>query len=187
MRLRLPGEVMIPHKDVTVGRHTYGNPNIANYVPGSKIIIGNFTSIGGNVSILLGGEHNIDYATTFPFDILWLSKSHPKVFQKTTIIGNDVWIGHGAIILGGVKIGDGAIIGAGTVVSKDVEPYAIIIGNPMKCLRKRFSDDIINALLKIKWWEWSDDKIRKELPVMMNTNVQEFVNRHLGKNKLKIF
>jgi acetyltransferase-like isoleucine patch superfamily enzyme len=169
---------LINNKNVTVGRYSYGEPNIPNYIPGSKIIVGNFTSIGGDVSILLGGAHHIDYVTTFPFDILWLHKSQDKHFKTTTKIGNDVWIGHGATILGGVNIGDGAIIGAGTVVSKNVEPYSVIVGSPMKCLRKRFSDDIIEALLRIKWWNWSDEKISKELPLLLNADVKKFVEKH---------
>ena len=177
------------NRSVTFGRHSYGKPSIPNYTPGSKIIIGNFTSIAGNVSILLGGAHYIDYVTTFPFDILWLHKSHAKKFKTTTRIGNDVWIGHGATILGGVSIGDGAVIGAGTIVSKNVEPYSIMAGSPMKCLRKRFSDDIITALLRIKWWNWSDEKISKELPLLLNSKVEEFVKKHdkSSKESVSIF
>lgn len=83
--------------------------------------------------------------------------------QKTTIIGNDVWIGCGAIILSGVTVGDGAVIGAGAVVTKDVEPYTIVVGVPARSIRKRFQDEIIKELLELRWWEFEDEKIKENI------------------------
>ncbi|RUX91838.1 CatB-related O-acetyltransferase [Mesorhizobium sp. M7D.F.Ca.US.004.03.1.1] len=86
------------------------------------------------------------------------------VVNGPTEIGNDVWIGRRAIIMPGITIGDGAVVGAGSIVTKDVAPYAIVAGNPAKLIRNRFTDDQIARLLAIRWWEWSDEKIIAEQP-----------------------
>jgi virginiamycin A acetyltransferase len=93
--------------------------------------------------------------------------------KSDTIIGNDVWIGHEASIMPGIKIGDGAIIAAESVVVSDVPPYTIYGGNPAKLIRKRFSDDIINLLLNIKWWEWPYEKITNHVDAIFNPNIDK--------------
>ena len=93
-----------------------------------------------------------------------------EIFKRTTI-GNDVWIGYEAVILAGVTIGDGAIIGTRAVVTKDVPPYTIVGGVPAKVIRKRFSDDVISALLKTKWWDWPADKIAKNIEAIQSGNI----------------
>ena len=85
----------------------------------------------------------------------------PDIPIKRTILGNDVWVGTNAVILGGLTIGDGAVIGAGAVVTKDVEPYSIVVGNPAREIKKRFSDQIIASLLEIKWWDFPPDVLAK--------------------------
>ncbi|WP_318011557.1 CatB-related O-acetyltransferase [Mesorhizobium sp. CO1-1-9] len=84
--------------------------------------------------------------------------------EGPTEIGNDVWIGLRAVIMPGITIGDGAIIGAGSIVTKDVAPYAIVAGNPARLLRYRFTDDQIASLLAIRWWDWNDDRLEAERP-----------------------
>ena len=104
--------------------------------------------------------------------------------QKTTVIGNDVWIGCGAIILSGVTVGDGAVIGAGAVVTKDVAPYAIVAGVPAKKIRNRFNDEIIERLLSIKWWEFTDEELKNNLKVFeekLNTETIKDLNKILGE------
>lgn len=98
--------------------------------------------------------------------------------SRVTEIGHDTWIGHGAIISPEVTIGHGAVIGAGAVVTKDVEPYAIVVGVPAKQIKKRFSDEIIESLLEIKWWDWLHEKIKDNLGDF-HLPIEEFVKRHM--------
>jgi virginiamycin A acetyltransferase len=128
--------------------------------------IGRFCSIAYNVKIGLG-SHPVDWVSThqFAYDPKYKFVKNYRQFidgeKRKTIIGNDVWIGANAIILAGVNVGDGAIIGANSLVTTDVEPYAIVYGNPAKQSRFRFEESIIKDLLKIKWWDWDDKKIKK--------------------------
>lgn len=167
-----------------LGKYTYGAPNIFNAEDGGKLSIGNFCSIAGNVTILLGGNHRFDWLTTYPFpaspDFQKTAKSiHNYSTTKGDVqIGNDVQIGHGAIILSGVTIGDGAVIGAGAVVTRDVDPYSIVAGNPAKEIRKRFSPETIKKLLKIKWWEWDKKKIDKNVSLLCGPNVETLIRNN---------
>lgn len=102
--------------------------------------------------------------------------------SRVTSIGHDTWIGHGAIISPEVTIGHGAVIGAGAVVTKDVAPYAIAVGVPAKEIKKRFSDEIIEALLDIKWWDWPHDKIKDCIPDF-HLPIKEFTNKHYQNQK----
>lgn len=136
--------------------------------------IGKFCSIGPDVKIGLG-KHPTNFVSTSPvfysemnpLGVNFVKGSHFLEYEKT-IIGNDVWIGANAIIMDGVKVGDGAIIAAGAVVTKDVEPYAIVGGIPAKLLRYRFDREIIKELLIVKWWDWNYEKI--------NDNIDDFRN-----------
>ena len=162
-----------------VGKYTYGFPHVYNREDGGNLVIGNFCSIAGNVSIFLGGNHRTDWVTTYPFPASPVFKQNAKAISSHSrakgdvIIGNDVQIGHGAIILSGVRIGDGAVIGAGSVVTKDVEPYTIVAGNPAMVLRKRFTEKQINKLLKIKWWNWSEEKIKRNINLLCSNNIDK--------------
>ena len=140
--------------------------------------IGSFCSIASGVIILLGGEHRADWITTFPFSILWDGargvKGHPKS-KGDVIIGNDVWIGLEAVIMSGVKIGDGAVVGARSVVTRDVPPYSVAAGNPARVIMKRFDDETIERLLRIKWWTWDEKRIEKALPYLLSHDVNAFL------------
>ena len=94
-------------------------------------------------------------------------------FKGNTVIGNDVWIGQNAVILPGVHVGDGAIIGANSVVGSDVAPYNIVIGNPAKVLRKRFDDELIGLLLQFKWWDKSVEEINNLIPILTYSDLQK--------------
>lgn len=131
-----------PRGLVEIGDFTYGKPKILYYDASTKLKIGKFCSISDEVTIVLGGNHRYDWVTTYPFSALykeWPEASgiigHPAS-KGDIVIGNDVWIGFGSIILSGVKIGDGAVIGAGSVVTKDVLPYTIAGGNPAVEIKK---------------------------------------------------
>lgn len=126
----------------------------------AQVTIGNYTSIGPYVQMHTLHQHsciqNRNLVSTYQLD----GYSHPYGEEKITI-GNDVWIGRNAVIFGGVTIGDGAIIGAFSVVAKDVPPYAVVVGNPAIIKRYRFTEEQIEKLLNIKWWNWPDDVIER--------------------------
>jgi acetyltransferase-like isoleucine patch superfamily enzyme len=167
----------VTRDDVEIDDYTYGNPTVLSWGEGKKLKIGKFCSIAGGVVIFLGGNHRTDWVTTYPFaEFLgqWPEsrgiEGHPAS-KGDVVIGNDVWIGSGATIMSGVKIADGAVIAARAVVTKDVEPYAIVAGNPARLIRKRFDDQTIRMLLEIKWWEWSREKIGANVRVLCSENV----------------
>ena len=146
---------------------------------GDKLIIGKFCQIAAGVEFVMNGaNHQMNAVTTFPFFTLEGWNMEPPAiedlpFKGDTIIGNDVWIGQNAVILPGVHIGDGAIIGASSVVGCDVAPYTIVIGNPAKVLRKRFDDELINLLLQFKWWDRSIDEINILIPLLTDNYLQK--------------
>ncbi len=165
---------------VSVGRFTYGTPQFMLWDLNEKITIGSFCSIANDVAIFGGGEHFNNRITTSPLRLFfsedmgaWLEDCTSK---GPTTIGNDVWIGYRAIILSGVSIGDGAIIGAGSVVTKDVKPYAIVAGNPARLIRYRFNKSTIKAMSKLKWWDWDLDQIKKNLLLLTDSNIENFLN-----------
>lgn len=137
----------------SVGKHTYGNPEILEWGEGASLSIGAFCSIGEGVTIFLGGEHRLDWISTFPFNILWECgkgfQGHPAT-KGDVVIGNDVWIGRNAVILSGVHIGDGAVIGTEAVITKDVPPYGVAAGNPARVVRLRFDARSIRNLLQLR-------------------------------------
>jgi chloramphenicol O-acetyltransferase type B len=161
-----------------IGKWTYGNPKIRSWEEGASLRIGSFCSIAEGVKIFLGGEHRVDWVTTFPFSVLWEAghgiKGHPKT-KGDVIIGNDVWVGADCVILSGVTIGDGAVLGARAVATRDIPPYAIATGNPARTVRKRFDDQTIARLLRVKWWEWGDKRIEKALPMLLQDDISSFL------------
>lgn len=168
-----------------IGDYTYGDPIVVHWDDSTKLHIGRFCSIADGVTIMLGGNHRTDWVTTYPFSVLSdhfpnasTIKGHPAT-KGDVWIGNDVWISHGVTILSGVCIGDGAVLGANAVVSKDVEPYSIVVGNPGRVVKKRFDDATIKALLEIRWWDWNIEKINEEVYLLCNSDVDSFIKRHL--------
>jgi virginiamycin A acetyltransferase len=169
----------------SVGKYTYGAPIVKDWHQGTTLEIGDFCSIAENVTILLGGNHPIDWVSSFPFGAIFeefkgrCSVFPEKMSKGDVIIGNDVWIGLNSTILSGITIGDGAIIAANAVVTKNVEPYTIVGGNPAKLLKKRFSDEAISKLLSIEWWNWEIDKIKDNLDLILSEDIELFIDRHL--------
>ncbi len=165
----------------TIGEYTYGHPDIRSYGDQTHLTIGKFCSISAKVTIILGGNHRIDWATTYPFSALtrqWPEaediSGHPWTKGDLTI-GHDVWIGHGATILSGLTIGSGAVIGACSVVNRDVPPYGIVAGNPAQIIRKRFDQESCKSLLELSWWHWPEDKIRKNMVLICSDRIQELL------------
>lgn len=173
-------------KNVEIGDYTYYSDNknspenfynnIEHHYEfiGDKLIIGKFCAIAEGIKFIMNGaNHRMDGITTYPFNIFaggW-EKVTPKLeqlpFKGDTVIGNDVWIGQNVTIMPGVKIGDGAIIATNSTVTKDIEPYVIVGGNPAKVIKKRFSDEIIELLLELQWWNWDEKKIFENLEVLV--------------------
>lgn len=150
--------------NVSVDRWTYvgEGSRVHSFTSEDKVIIGKFCSIADNVEIFAGGEHGHRVrVANYPLrkKILNIFPNPDVISKGPVVIGNDVWIGSHAIILSGVTIGDGAVVGAAAVISKNVPPYGIAVGNPMRIIGYRFSDEIIQKLLEIKWWDWEDERI----------------------------
>lgn len=164
-----------------IGEGTYGRPNITFYDAGATLKIGSYSSIGPGVTILLGGEHHLDWVTTYPFSLLLDDARSLPGYPHTkgdVVIGSDVWIGHEALVLSGVTIGDGAVIAARSVVTKDVEPYSIVAGNPSRHVRFRFPESTIQSLLKIAWWNWPPEQVKAARPFLQSGDVDGFIAKY---------
>lgn len=146
-----------------------------------RLIIGRFCSIACGAKFLLNSaNHTMNSLSTYPFPLFFEEwglekKDVAKAWDQKgdIVIGNDVWIGFDAVILAGVTIGDGAIIGTRAVVTKDVPPYTIAGGLPAKTIRKRFDDETILELLKIKWWNWPDEKIARNIKAIQSGSIAQ--------------
>ncbi len=175
---------VIKNPNIIVGRYTMYNDfvndpvlfeknNVLYHYPinNDKLFIGSFCSIACGAKFLFNSSnHTMKSLSTYPFPLFFeeweLNKDDVTDSwdnKGDIIIGNDVWIGYEAVIMAGVTIGDGSIIGTRAIVTKDVPPYTIVGGVPAKIIRKRFSNKVISSLLEIKWWEWSDERIKKNI------------------------
>ena len=154
-----------------IGHKTYGDCSvlIMGWGVDATAKIGDYCSFGSHACLLYGGDHRTEWVTTFPL----INKTDSVISKGDIIIGNDVWIGHGAYVLSGVTVGDGAVIGCNAVVTKDVPPYTIVVGNPAEIVRKRFSDTVIQRLLAVRWWDFPDDEVMRLAPLLMSANIQE--------------
>ena len=148
---------------------------------GDKLIIGKFCSIACGTQFIMGSaNHRISSVSTYPFNVfggVWSKNTPPHLkqlpFKGDIVVGNDVWIGRESVIMPSVKIGDGAIIAAYSVVTKDVEPYCIAGGNPFRFIKKRFDDELIELLEKLRWWDYKPDKLVELLPLLCNEDLIE--------------
>lgn len=143
-----------------------------------RLVIGSFCSIGSGAAFIMAGNqgHRHDWISTFPF--FWMSEveafagsANGYLPAGDTVIGNDVWIGSEAMFMPGVTVGDGAVIGTRALVTRDIEPYAIVGGNPARTIRKRFDDSQIDLLLEMKWWDWSAEHLSGAMPLMTSGNI----------------
>jgi virginiamycin A acetyltransferase len=182
---------VVNHPQIIVGDYTYYDDpeDVTNFIRNvlylfefmnDKLIIGKFCQIATGVRFIMNGSnHAMDGISTYPFKVFGKSwaQAHMNVVNKgDTVIGNDVWIGNSVTIMQGVNIGDGAIIGTNALVTKDVEPYAIVGGNPAKLIRKRFDDDKIQFLLQLAWWNWTPEKIAEHI-VAISTGDFDALNK----------
>lgn len=177
----------IPTEDIfDIGEYTYGVPKVHfdTDFP-MKLRIGKFCSIAPAVEIFLGMNHRLDWCTTYPFPSpvpqvrdLWPEAADIKGFPSShgdVTIGHDVWLGLGATILSGVTIGDGAVVGAKAVVTNDVPPYAVAVGNPAEVVKMRFDEQTIAKLLELQWWHWPDEKVRRAVPLLCSDRIAELI------------
>jgi acetyltransferase-like isoleucine patch superfamily enzyme len=168
-------------KNSVIGKYSRINPNCRL----SNVSVGNFTAVGRDTSIGLG-RHPLNYASTQ--NIFYknnnMSNRWVKSIEHPTLpikIGNDVWIGVESMILDGVTVGDGAVIGARSVVTKDVPPYAIVVGSPAKIIKYRFDKVVIDRLLQVKWWDLTEKEIDDKLSFFRETKISvKIINKYFS-------
>jgi virginiamycin A acetyltransferase len=179
----------INHPNIEIGDYTYFNdfrlpvddvrqllvPYMHLGAP-EKLMIGKFVQIAHGVQFITSSaNHQMDGISTYPFSVFgepWSSSYEAKWPNKgNTIVGNDVWIGHEALIMPAISLGDGVIIASRSVVTKNVPPYTIVAGNPAKVIRKRFDDKAIASFLEIKWWDWPIEIINKNISVIISGDI----------------
>lgn len=189
----------VTNPNISVGRFSYYSgyyhghsfDDCARYLlpdPGAdRLVIGSFCSIGSGAAFIMAGNqgHRNDWVSTFPF--YWMAEVPAFAGAANgyrpagdTVIGHDVWIGSEAIIMPGVRIGDGAVIGTRALVSRDVEPYAIVGGNPARTIRKRFDDAAIALLLEMRWWDWTEDQLHRAMPLLTGGDIGALHAHWLG-------
>ena len=180
---------VVSRPNIVVGEYTYyddadGAENFEDHVThhyeflGDKLVIGKFCAIAKGIEFVMNGaNHRMGGVTTYPFNLMgggW-EKCTPGVddlpFKGDTVVGNDVWIGQNVTVMPGVHIGDGAIVGANSVVAKDVPAYCIAVGNPCRVVRKRFDDETVAFLLDLKWWDWDAEKIFQNMELLCNGDI----------------
>jgi acetyltransferase-like isoleucine patch superfamily enzyme len=165
---------------IAVGAYTYGRPKVRFAESGQRLRIGRFGSIADGVEILLGGNHRLDWATSYPFPALpglWPEAAGitgSDTSRGDVLIGHDVWLGSQCMVMSGVTIGHGAVVAARAVVTRDVPPYAIVAGNPARLARMRFSEEEIATLLASRWWDRSEAEIRRAIPLLMSDRLEAF-------------
>jgi chloramphenicol O-acetyltransferase type B len=179
------------YSNYTIGTASYGVPIIHDNHGLTSLKIGAFCSIASNVQIFLGGQHRIDWVSSYPFpfffqmDAIYKEKSLLADSRGDVIIGSDVWLCANCIILSGVTIGHGAVIGNGAVISRNVEPYAVMAGNPAKLIKWRFDEPTRTALLESTWWEWPEAEISRIMHLLCNENLAEFLSYVKTRNTLE--
>lgn len=168
---------------------TYFNqePQFSFPLQDSRLEVGAFCSISNQLKLVFT-QHRFDCISTYPFNDLLSSyigreclANDDKWSKGNIIIGNDVWVGADVTLLSGVTIGDGAVIGAGSVVAKDIPPYAVAVGNPVKIIKYRFNDEIIERLLRLQWWELTFNQITEILPILASAPNKQILDELIAK------
>jgi virginiamycin A acetyltransferase len=186
----------IDHPNIQIGDYTYYNdfrlpvddvrklliPYMHSGAP-EKLIIGKFVQIAHGVQFITSSaNHQRDGFSTYPFAVFgepWSSRYQPEWPNKgDTIVGNDVWIGHEALIMPAVSIGDGVIIASRSIVTKDIPPYTIVAGNPAQIIRKRFDEQTISKLLEIKWWDWPIEEITNNIHSIVDSDINTLIHTY---------
>ncbi len=186
----IPLDQQVKNPNIIVGRYSYYSgyyhghsfDECARYLMPDrddvdKLIIGSFCSIGTGVSFVMAGNqgHRMEWVSSFPFfyfdEPCMKEAANGYLGAGNTEIGHDVWIGAETMIMPGIKVGSGAVIGARSVVTRDIEPYTIVAGNSAKPIRKRFSDGQIQKLLEMSWWDWSEDQLAQSMKLLCSEDI----------------
>ena len=169
-----------------VGTYFDRNVNIISWSNDYKVKLGKYNSIGRDCNFFLHANHRPDWITTssqllglvtHEIASLHMNMGHPSC-KGDIIVENDVWIGATSTIMSGIKISNGAVIAAGSTVTKDVPPYAIVAGNPGKIVKYRFTEEQIKDLLNIAWWDWTENKIKEECMILWSSDINDFIKKH---------
>ena len=190
----IPLDRQVTHPNIIVGRYSYYSgyyhghsfDDCARYLlageDADRLLIGAFCSIGSGASFIMAGNqgHRNDWISTFPFAFVpeapeFATASNGFLAAGDTVIGNDVWLASGCTILSGVKVGDGAVVAARAVVTRDVAPYAIVAGNPASVINWRFDEPSRLAILASQWWTWPEAEIRQIVPLLCSGKLDEFI------------
>lgn len=183
---------LVNNPNIIVGEYTYyDDPDgpehfeskcVLYHFPfvGDKLILGKYCALARNVKFIMNGaNHSMNGFSTYPFYIFgngWeVATPGPDdlSYKGDTIVGNDVWLGYDALVMPGVKIGDGAIVAARSVVTSDVAPYSVVGGNPARVIRMRFADELIKELLEIQWWNWNVEKVTRNLRQIVAADIEK--------------
>jgi chloramphenicol O-acetyltransferase type B len=166
------------YPEYKIGAGTYGLPIVLDWKEGTTLEIGSYCSISRNVQIFLGGIHRTNWVSTFPFPKFYpeLAELIPSfgITKGDVIIGSDVWLCRNCTIMSGVRVGHGAIVATGSIVTKDVPPYAVVAGNPARVIKYRFDQLTIDQFLETAWWNWPEDEIREIAHLMCKDNFNDF-------------
>ena len=183
---------VITAPNITVGDYTYyddpvdpaafeRNNVLFNWPEfGDHLSIGKFCSIASGVRFVMGSaNHRLSSVSTYPFSVfggLWAQRTPPHLsqlpFKGDTVVGNDVWLGRECVIMPGIHIGDGAIVAAYSVVTRDVEPYTVVGGNPARPIKRRFREELTALLLELRWWDMEPEILADFLPVLCNSDLE---------------
>ena len=167
---------------LVMGNMSYYAPNVVKYQGDTgRVIIGNFASVAPDADFYVGGLHRTEWVSQYGLRaMLDLPGAHEDGFthgRGDIVVGSDTWVTNGCTVMSGVTIGDGAVVGTKAVVAKDVRPYAIVVGNPAREIRRRFSDEQVDALLRIRWWDWPTEQVKQHVELICSPDIDAFIAR----------
>ncbi|GBU18710.1 MULTISPECIES: CatB-related O-acetyltransferase [Methylobacterium] len=180
---RIHLEKLVRRYGFSIGAYSYGRPKVRFPDSGRRLTIGRYCSIADKVEILLGGDHRLDWVSTYPFAAmrgLWPEAEAPADYHASrgdVAIGHDVWLGSGCMILSGVTVGHGAVVAARAVVTRDVPPYAVVAGNPARIVRHRFEPAQVERLLACAWWDLPHAEVARLVPLLQSGQVEALAER----------
>jgi acetyltransferase-like isoleucine patch superfamily enzyme len=165
---------------LVMGNMSYYAPNVIKFKGDTgRVIIGNFASVAPDADFYVGGLHRVEWVSLYGLRaMLELPGAYEDGFthgRGDIVVGSDTWVTNGCTVMSGVTIGDGAVVGTKAVVAKDVRPYAIVVGNPAKEIGRRFSDEQVEALLRIKWWDWPTELVKERVDALSSPDIDAFI------------
>jgi len=167
---------------LVMGRESYYAPRVVKYKGDTgRVIIGNFASVAPDADFYVGGLHRTEWVSLYGLRaMLGVPGAYEDGFTHGNgdiVVGGDTWVTNGCTVMSGVTIGDGAVVGTKAVVAKDVRPYAIVVGNPAREIGRRFSDEQVAALLRIRWWDWPTELVKERVDALSSPDVDGFIAR----------